>query len=36
MSEKEVKKLAEEFNFKLKEEFQAGMYQFGFIYQKND
>ena len=33
-SEKEVKKLAQKFNFKLKEEFQAGMYQFGFIYKK--
>ncbi len=36
MSEEEVKNLAEKFNFKLKEEFQAGMYQFGFIYKKND
>lgn len=34
ISPKEVKSLAEKFKFELKEEFQAGMYQFGFVYKK--
>lgn len=34
VSPNEVKSLAKKFGFELKEEFQAGIYQFGFIYKK--
>lgn len=34
LSEKEVKKMAEEFGFKLKKEFEAGVYHYGLVFEK--